>query len=133
MNKIPLESCSFSGNFANRPKSGPKSAIFCPILPSIFRQKPLHLVVNPLYFPSKPQFCIIITTSTFPVPGNMSTPQTFSTLYPLSCSTTKSLTKLVGLQDIYTIRSTPKSMIFPNAFGCIPSLGGSTTIKSGLS
>ena len=71
--------------------------------------------------------------STFPVPGNISTPHTFSTRYPLSCSTTRSLTRLVGLQDIYTIRSTPKSMIFPSAFGWIPSLGGSTTIRSGLS
>lgn len=100
---------------------------------AIFRQNPLHLVVHLLYFPSKPQFRIIITTSTFPVPGNISTPHTFSTRYPLSCSTTRSLTRLVGLQDIYTIRSTPKSMIFPSAFGWIPSLGGSTTIRSGLS
>ena len=36
-------------------------------------------------------------------------------------------------QLIYTIRSTPKSIIFCNAFGFMPSRGGSSTIKSGLS
>lgn len=43
------------------------------------------------------------------------------------------LSKLVGLQLIYTICSTPKSIILSNAFGCIPSRGGSNTIKSGFS
>ena len=41
-----------------------KRPFFCPIFSSIFRQKPLYLVVEPLYFPFKPQFRIIITDST---------------------------------------------------------------------
>lgn len=40
------------------------------------------------------------TVSTCPVPGNISTPTTFTTSYPLSCSTSKSRTRLVGLQEI---------------------------------
>jgi hypothetical protein len=40
------------------------------------------------------------TVSVFPVEGNMSTQQIFSTLYPLSCSGTRSLARLVGLQEM---------------------------------
>ena len=71
--------------------------------------------------------------STFAVEGNISTQHTFSTRYPFSCSTTKSLVRLVGLQDTYTSLSTPKSIIFNSAFGWIPSLGGSRIMRSGLS
>lgn len=53
-----LSSASIFDTLLKRP------TIFCPILPSIFRHKPLYLVIYPLYFPFKPQFCIIITDST---------------------------------------------------------------------
>lgn len=39
------------------------------------------------------------TVSTFPVLGNISTQQAFSTLYPLAVNISKSLAKLVGLQE----------------------------------
>ncbi|WP_368290608.1 hypothetical protein, partial [Enterocloster clostridioformis] len=50
---------------AGQTKTRGKPAIFCPVFPSFFQPKPLYLVVNALYFLSKPQFLIIITTSTF--------------------------------------------------------------------
>lgn len=85
--------------------------------------KSLYLA-SPPYFPSKPQFRIIITTSTFAVPGNISTQHPFSTRYPFSCKITRSLAKLVGLHDTYTIRSTPKPIILINALiRCLFSMG----------
>ena len=51
--------------------------------------------------------CSATIVSTCGVPGNISTAHTFSTLYPLAVSTSKSLASEVGLQEIYTIRSTP--------------------------
>lgn len=47
------------------------------------------------------------TVSTCPVFGNISTQHPFLTSYPLSCNITRSLARLVGLQEIYTIDSTP--------------------------
>ena len=52
------------------------------------------------FFFSFPQYCIIITHSTFPVQGNWSTATARSTAYPLSRKTSKSRTRLVGLQLI---------------------------------
>ena len=51
------------------------------------------------------------------VPGNMSTAHAAFTSYPAACNISRSRTRLVGLQLIYTISFTPKSMIFPIAFG----------------
>lgn len=47
------------------------------------------------------------TVSIWPVFGNISIQQPFFTSYPLSCNITRSLARLVGLQEIYTIESTP--------------------------
>lgn len=49
----------------------------------------------------------LITVSIFPVPGNISTQHPRSIRYPFSRKTSRSLARLVGLQEIYTIRSTP--------------------------
>ena len=43
---------------------------------------------------------IFTAVSTFPVDGNISIAAARSTLYPLSCSTTRSHTRLVGLQEM---------------------------------
>lgn len=40
------------------------------------------------------------TVSTFPVQGNMSTQQARSTLYPFAKNASRSLARLVGLQEI---------------------------------
>ncbi|WP_227020219.1 hypothetical protein [Sinanaerobacter chloroacetimidivorans] len=45
-------------------KNGPKNALFLPVFFSFFAPKPLHIVVVPLYFLSRPQYVIIIITST---------------------------------------------------------------------
>lgn len=51
--------------------------------------------------------CSATIVSTWPVLGNISIQQPFFTSYPLSCNITRSLARLVGLQEIYTIESTP--------------------------
>lgn len=52
-------------------------------------------------------FCNRTIVSTFAVQGNWSTATAFTASYPLSKNTSRSLTRLVGLQEMYTIRSTP--------------------------
>ena len=51
--------------------------------------------------------CSATIVSIWPVFGNISIQQPFFTSYPLSCNITRSLARLVGLQEIYTIESTP--------------------------
>ena len=62
----------------------------------------------------------------------MSMHLTFSGTYPYPIKSFKSSTKVFGLQEIYTISLAPKSHISFIACLCIPGLGGSTIIKSGL-
>lgn len=45
-------------------KTGLKIAFFSPVFCSFFVQNPLHIVVQPIYFFSLPQYVIIITAST---------------------------------------------------------------------
>ena len=44
--------------------------------------------------------CSATIVSTWNVEGNISTQQTFFTSYPLACKTSRSLARLVGLQEI---------------------------------
>ena len=106
---------------------------FCPIFPSIFRQKPLSFVVQPLYFPFKPQFCIIITDSTCLVPANISTPHPSTAPYPNFFITLKSLPNVSGLHDTYTTFFTPIRATDSINASVLPLLGGSMITRSTLS
>lgn len=119
-----LSSASIFDTLLKRP------TIFCPIFSSIFHQKPLYLVVKPFYFPFNPQFCIIITDSTCPTQGNISTIQHSSARYPSFFNTPKSLPKLTGLQEIYTIFPGPSKAALRRNSSELPFLGGSMSSTS---
>src|SRR5699024_7111182 len=73
------------------------------------------------------------THSTCGVFGNISIHFTFSNSYPYFLNSTKSRTRVFGLQDIYIISFAPKLDISLTASLCTPGLGGSTIINSVLS
>lgn len=72
----------------------------CSVLFSCFDT--LQTLKNPYFMRLK-----ATTVSTFAVQGNWSTATAFSTLYPRARNTSRSRARLVGLQEIYRICSTP--------------------------
>lgn len=76
--------------------------------PPVSRQHPRNPLISSLFMCLYPTFRDSSTTvSTCTVPGNKSTQHPRSTRYPLSCISLRSLARLVGLQEIYTIFSAP--------------------------